>query len=177
MDDSFLQHPNDIEILPMLLPHSSQVLQIYGEGLATGEATFETRIPSWEVWDNNHSKVCRLVAMRNKQVKGWAALSPVSTRQVYSGVAEVSIYIAESARGSGIGKTLLKDLIALSEAHGIWTLQAGIFPENTASMQLHLNAGFRIIGTREKIGQLSNTWRDTCLLERRSTKVGVIDFL
>jgi L-amino acid N-acyltransferase YncA len=129
--------------------------------------------PEWPEWDAAHRDDCRLVARRTGQVVGWAALSPVSRRCVYGGVAEVSVYVAESARGQGIGRALLSALIDASEAAGIWTLQAGIFPENEASVRLHKSCGFRVVGRRERIGQLHGVWRDTLLLERRSRHAGV----
>ncbi len=141
---------------------------IYLEGLATGKASFETESPGWANWSAKHHLHSRLVARADERVLGWAALSPVSTRPVYAGVAEVSIYIADAARGQGVGKALLHALIEQSEQNGIWTLQAGIFPENTASIALHESCGFRQVGRREKIGKLNGVWRDVVLLERRS---------
>jgi L-amino acid N-acyltransferase YncA len=149
------------------------VRDIYAEGIATGNATFETDVPDWTKWDSGHHKDCRFLARDGEEILGWAALSPVSTRQVYKGVAEVSIYVAESARGRGVGKALLKVLIEASERRGIWTLQAGIFPQNVASIQLHKTCGFREVGLRHRVGQLAGAWRDVCLLERRSGSVGV----
>jgi phosphinothricin acetyltransferase len=149
------------------------VRSIYEAGIATGQATFETVAPTWEVWDTAHRPDCRLVARQDGQVVGWAALSPVSGRCVYGGVAEVSVYVAPGQRGKGIGKALLQVLVAASESTGIWTLQASIFPENTASVQLHHACGFRLVGTRERLGQQYGRWRDVVLLERRSTVVGV----
>jgi L-amino acid N-acyltransferase YncA len=149
------------------------VRRIYIEGIATGNATFETEAPTWEVWNDKHLKHSRLVAIHDTEVMGWAALSPVSTRLVYNGVAEVSVYVGAKHRGSGVGKKLLSELIASSEAKGVWTLQAGIFPENEASLRLHQECGFRIFGRRERIGKLNGAWRDTVLLERRSTTAGV----
>lgn len=149
------------------------VRSIYQEGLATGNATFETNVPGWQDWDQNHLPHCRLVAKRKDQIVGWVALSPVSSRYVYKGVAEVSIYIAAAARGLGIGKTLLQALIEESERAGIWTLQAGIFPENAASITLHKAYGFREVGYRERIGQMKGVWRDVILMERRSKVVGL----
>jgi len=146
---------------------------IYREGIATGLATFETETPSWERWDAAHRPDCRLVVRAGERVLGWAALSPVSDRCVYAGVAENSIYIAAAARGRGIGKALLRALVEASEAAGIWTLQTGIFPENAASLALHQVCGFRIVGIRERIGQLHGTWKDVVFLERRSRVVGV----
>lgn len=146
---------------------------IYREGIATGLATFETETPSWGRWDAAHRPDCRLVARDGDRVLGWAALSPVSDRCVYAGVAENSIYIAAAARGQGIGKVLLRALIEASEAAGIWTLQTGIFPENAASLALHRSCGFRIVGIRERIGQLHGVWKDVVFLERRSRVVGI----
>ena len=148
------------------------VRDIYEAGIATGHATFETNAPTWQRWDHAHLVEHRLVAIVDGDVAGWAALSPVSDRCVYGGVAENSIYIHPDYRGRGVGRTLLAALVASSEAAGIWTVQTGIFPENIASLALHERVGFRIIGIRERIGQLNGTWRDTVLLERRSTVVG-----
>jgi len=145
-----------------------QVRAIYLEGIATGQATFETTAPSWEQWDAKHLADGRLVARQADAVVGWAALSLVSDRSVYAGVAEVSIYIGAVARGQGVGRALLTALIAVSEQLGIWTLQAGVFPENAASLSLHRRCGFREVGRRERIGRLHDVWRDVLLLERRS---------
>jgi L-amino acid N-acyltransferase YncA len=150
-----------------------RVRAIYLEGIATGDATFEQSAPAWEVWDAGHLKSCRLVATRDGEVVGWAALSPVSGRCVYAGVAEVSIYISECVRGRGIGATVLAELIEQSEREGIWTLQAGIFPENEASVRLHERCGFRIVGRRERIGCMNGRWRDVLLMERRSRVAGI----
>jgi L-amino acid N-acyltransferase YncA len=149
------------------------VRAIYFEGIATKNATFETDAPEWEKWDSSHLKACRLVARLDGQVVGWAALSPVSSRCVYAGVAEESIYISEVARGQGVGKKLLSALVDASERAGIWTLQTGIFPENEISIRLHERCGFRVLGVREKIGQMDGVWRDVVLMERRSQVVGV----
>lgn len=146
-----------------------QVRAIYLEGIATGHATFETEAPSWERWDESHLQIGRLVMRDGEEVLGWTALSPVSKRAVYRGVAELTVSVRESARGKGIGRALLEALIADSESNGIWTLQASIFPENTASIKLHLRCGFREVGRRERIGQLKDIWRDTVLFERRSS--------
>lgn len=146
---------------------------IYREGIATGLATFETEPPTWERWDASHRPDCRLVARDGERVLGWAALSPVSDRCVYAGVVENSIYIAAAARGQGIGKRLLGALIEASEVADIWTLQTGIFPENAASLALHQACGFRIVGIRERVGQLQDVWKDVVFLERRSPIVGV----
>ena len=144
-----------------------QVRSIYFEGIRTGNATFETDAPSWEKWNEGHLPFARLVMRDEEVVLGWAALSPVSKRVVYRGVVEVTVYVAENARGKGIGRALLEALIAESEKNGIWTLQASIFPENTASIELHLKCGFREVGRRERIAMLNGVWRDTLLFERR----------
>jgi L-amino acid N-acyltransferase YncA len=143
------------------------VRSIFEEGIATGQATFETEAPSWEDWDGAHS-LGGLVAAEDGEVVGWAALSPYSARPVYAGVAEESIYVAAGARGRGVGRALLEALIDRSERAGIWTLEAGVFPENRASVTLHLACGFRAVGLRERIGRLNGEWRDVLLLERRS---------
>jgi L-amino acid N-acyltransferase YncA len=150
-----------------------QVRSIYLEGIATGDATFETDAPTWEKWNAAHLPSCRLVARSGDTVRGWAALSPVSSRCVYGGVAEVSIYIGQRYRGIGLGRALLMALITESEKNGLWTLQAGIFPENRASIDLHKSCGFREVGRRERIGKMDGRWRDTVLLERRSGIVGI----
>lgn len=149
------------------------VRAIYVEGIATGNATFETEAPDWETWNQSHLPLARLVARREDSVLGWAALSPVSKRSVYAGVAEVSVYVAASARSEGVGHALLIALIEEAERNGIWTLQAGIFPENAPSVALHRKCGFREVGTREKLGRLNGVWRDVVLLERRSHAVGI----
>jgi phosphinothricin acetyltransferase len=149
------------------------VRAIYLEGIATGNSTFEQSAPDWNTWDHGHLLSCRLVARAGDEILGWTALSPVSRRQVYAGVAEFSIYVAERARGRGIGAALLKALIEVSEREGIWTLQSGIFPENSASLALCRRFGFRVVGTRERIGCLDGRWRDVLLLERRSKMAGV----
>jgi phosphinothricin acetyltransferase len=150
------------------------VRSIYVDGIATGQATFETSAPSWEKWDSSHLPVPRLVATSyaDSSVKGWAALTPVSARPVYDGVAEVSVYVANDSRGQGLGFELLKLLITESEKSGIWTLQASIFPENRASIALHSRCGFREVGFRERIAKMNGLWRDTILLERRSKLIG-----
>jgi phosphinothricin acetyltransferase len=151
-----------------------EVSKIYLEGINTGKATFQTDIPTWENWNSGHANSCRLVARLENKVLGWIALSPTSSRCVYSGVAEVSIYIGEEYRGKGIGKALLTNLINLSEKNGFWTLQSGIIKENLASIALHKNCGFREIGVREKISKMSNgVWHDVVLMERRSKIVGI----
>ncbi len=145
---------------------------IYREGIETGVATFETATPSYEQWDRAHRPDCRIVARLDGAIVGWAALSPVSPREVYRGVAEVGIYVAAAARGAGVGRRLLAALVRSSEAAGCWTLQAGIFPENAASLALHRGCGFRELGRRERIGCRDGVWRDVVLLERRSSVVG-----
>lgn len=157
----------------MLPQHWEAVKTIYEEGIATGNATFQTAAPSWQEWDNAHVKTCRIIATENNEVLGWAALTPVSSRCVYAGVAEVSVYVATNARGKNIGSLLLKELINQSEQNGIWTLQSGIFPENKASISMHEKNGFRIIGYKERIGKMGNIWRDNISLERRSNKIGI----
>ena len=161
------------EIAPMTQPDWPVVREIYLQGIATGNATFEQSAPAWKEWDERHLPSCRLVARLENRIVGWAALSPVSSRCVYGGVAGVSIYVAEDARGHGVGRRLLGALVDGSEQNGIWTLQAGIFPENQASIRLHQQAGFRIVGRRERLGCMNGIWRDIVLMERRSTVVGV----
>lgn len=150
----------------------NDVARIYKEGIDTKLATFETEVPSWEKWNASKLAECRFVVERDGQVVGWAALSPVSSRYVYRGVQDVGIYISNEARGNGIGKMLLKHLIEASEADGIWTLQSGIFSHNAASIALHTACGFRVVGIREKIGQLDGVWVDTTIMERRSKIIG-----
>jgi L-amino acid N-acyltransferase YncA len=161
----------DMEIIPLLPEHWPSVKAIYESGLATGNASFQTSAPPWEEWDSAHLRHSRLVALLDGQVRAWAALTPVSGRCVYAGVAEVSVYVDPVSRGLGIGEELLHALIPESEKNGIWTLQAGIFPENTASLRIHEKTGFRRVGFREKIGQMNGIWRDTVLLERRSKTI------
>lgn len=160
-----------MELVPMAPQDWDAVRRIYRQGIATGEATFETEAPEWERWDSAHLEHCRLVAREAGAAMGWAALSPVSARRVYRGVAEVSVYVAERARGRGMGLALLEALVAESERRGIWTLQASIFPENIASLELHRKCGFRVVGRRERIAELKGVWRDVMLLERRSDVV------
>lgn len=156
-----------------LLPSDWPAIRtIYQEGMDTGMATFETRAPEWTEWDSSHLPCCRLAARQEGRLLGWAALSPVSHRKAYAGVAEVSIYIAGEARGQGLGKRLLAELVVASEQAGIWTLQAVIFAENVASLKLHRAGGFRVVGQRERIAQRDGAWRDTIILERRSRQVG-----
>ena len=153
--------------------HWPTVKKIYEEGIATGNATFQLSAPEWEEWNNNHLPHSRIIAKEDGIILGWAALTPVSGRCVYAGVAEVSVYVSDSARGKGFGNLLLEKLIEESEANNTWTLQAGIFPENMASISLHKKFGFRIVGRRERIGKMNDIWRDTMLLERRSEKIGL----
>jgi len=153
-----------------------EVLAIYGGGIATGHASFEDSAPTWEEWDAAHLEGCRFVAERGGEAVGWAALSPVSARRVYAGVGEVSVYLAAGVRGQGVGERLLGALIEASEGAGFWTLQAGIFPENAASVALHRKCGFRVVGVHERLarmthGPLAGQWRDVLLLERRSPAV------
>ncbi|MBP3951048.1 GNAT family N-acetyltransferase [Bacillus suaedae] len=150
-----------------------QVLDIYMEGISTGNATFQTEPMTWEEWNGKYANECRFVAREEDRVVGWIAILPYSTRFVYAGVAEVSIYISLAHTGLGIGARLLSKLIEESEKKGYWTLQAGIYPENEASMSLHKKAGFREVGKRERIGKLNGIWRDVILLERRSKIVGL----
>ncbi len=162
-----------IQIDNMRPVDSAQVLEIYGMGIASGQATFETEIPDWETWDANHLKVCRLVARSGMTLLGWAALSPISKRKAYAGVAEVSIYIHPDHQGKGIGKALLNELVQCSEATGFWTLQSNTFTSNTASIAIQKQCGFRVVGQRERIAKLNGTWQDTVLMERRSNITGV----
>lgn len=149
------------------------VREIYEAGIATGDATYQTEVPQWDAWDAAHLTSCRLVIRdENRTVLGWAALSPVSARRVYAGVAEVSVYVAAESRGRGVGLQLLRALVDASERDGRWTLQASIFPENRASLRLHERCGFRIVGRRERLGCVHGRWRDVLLLERRSATVG-----
>lgn len=157
----------------MLPSHWEAVRDIYLQGIATRNATFQTEAPFWEEWDKSHLADLRLVISQDGVIAGWAALSPVSGRCVYAGVCEVSVYIHKTHRGKGVGTALLQKLIFESEEQNIWTLQAGIFPENTASIALHEKHGFRKIGYREKIGKLDGVWRDTILMERRSKITGI----
>lgn len=150
------------------------VAEIYRQGIESGNATFETEVPGWESWDAARSPECRLVAEAGGEVVGYAALSPVSGRCVYDGVREAKIYIAAAARRRGIGGRLLRRLVAESEAHGIWTLQAGVFPENAGSIRIFEKAGFRVLGTHRRLGRFHDgRWRDVVLMERRSGVAGI----
>lgn len=150
-----------------------EVARIYLEGIATGFATFETKAPTYENWDKAHTKECRLIAENDGETMGWAALSPVSSRCVYGGVGEVSVYISDKSRGKGVGKLLMRHLIDKSENAGFWTIQSGIFPENMGSIKLHEKMGFRYIGKRERVGKIHGVWKDNLLFEKRSSKVGI----
>jgi L-amino acid N-acyltransferase YncA len=161
----------EFHIDPLLTADWPGVRTIYLEGIASGLATFETEAPTWEQWSTSHLPHSRLAARSSGVLIGWAALSPVSRRPCYAGVAEVSVYVATTAQGQGAGKSLLQALIAESERHGIWTLQGATFAENAASLRLQASCGFRIVGRRERIGQLHGTWKDTVLMERRSAVV------
>jgi phosphinothricin acetyltransferase len=149
------------------------VKRIYEEGIATGNATFETAAPGWKEWDEAHLPDYRLVGCKEGEVVAWAALGPYSRRAAYAGVAEVSIYVAEAVRGQGVGRALLRAVVESTEARGIWTLQAGVFSENESSLRLHRALGFRTVGTRRRIGRLNGRWRNVVLLERRSETVGL----
>lgn len=163
----------ELTISRMQPQHWDQVRSIYLEGIASGNATFETDAPDWHAWHSSHLTFARLVALTKDSVVGWAALSPVSSRPVYAGVAEVSVYVKALARGKGVGRALLTGLIEESERNGVWTLQAGVLAENAASIGLHKACGFREVGRREKIGRLKGEWRDVVLMERRSQTIGI----
>ena len=162
----------DLNIRPMDENDWEAVAEIYKEGILTGNATFQQEVPSWTDWDNDHLKSCRLIAAIGGEVVGWAALTSVSGRCVYAGVAEVSVYVASAHRGKKIGKKLLEELIGCSERQALWTLQAGIFEENIPSIKIHEELGFRKVGIREKIGKMNGAWRNTLFFERRSKVVG-----
>lgn len=157
-----------IVIVELQPEHWPAVARVYAEGIATGDATFETDVPAWDRWDAGHLREHRLVALREGQVVGWVAASAVSDRCAYAGVVEHSVYVAESARGQGVGRALLEALIVSTEAAGIWTIQTGVFPENTASLRLHERVGFRVVGRRKRIGKRDGVWRDVIAIERRS---------
>jgi L-amino acid N-acyltransferase YncA len=163
-----------MEILfrPMTEDDWTSVVEIYRQGIETKNATFESEIPTWDLWDSSHLKTCRILATIDNSIVAWAALLPVSKRKVYSGVAEISIYVSNLYKGLGIGSILLEKLLIDSEKEGFWTLQAVIFPENAASLKIHQDLGFRKVGIRERIGNMEGVWRDTILLERRSMIAG-----
>ena len=160
-----------IAIAELRPEHWPPVARIYADGIATGNATFETSVPEWEQWDRTHLRAHRFVALRGEQVVGWTAVSAVSERCVYGGVVENSVYVDAAARGWGVGRLLLERLIASTEQAGIWTIQTGIFPENESSIRLHRRVGFEIVGRRKRLGKLDGVWRDVLLLERRSDLV------
>lgn len=164
---------DDLIIEPMLPEHWNSVLKIYKEGINTGIATFETELPSWDKWHGNHMKTCRLIAKIDREIIGWAALSPVSSRHVYRGVAEVTVYIAKKVWGNKLGNKLMLALIDESEKNGFWTLQSVIFSENKASIALHSKVGFRRVGFREKVGFIDGQWKNNVIMERRSKVIGV----
>lgn len=163
--------PAALRVRPLTAADWPRVRTIYAEGISTRNATFEQEPPDWETWNSSHLPDLRLAGEADGLVVGWAALSLVSRREAYRGVAEVSVYVSEEARGRGVGRSLLSELVERSERAGIWTLQAGIFPENTASLRLHEACGFRLVGVRERVGRQNSGWRDVLLLERRSAVV------
>ncbi|GET20620.1 GNAT family N-acetyltransferase [Prolixibacter denitrificans] len=162
-----------IDLRAMTQEDWPEVARIYAEGLETGNATFQQTVPTWEEWNSGHIQSCRLIASVGKTVAGWAALSSVSSRPVYAGVAEVSVYIRKNFRGRGVGNRLMQNLIEASEKAGFWTLQSSIFRENEASIKLHEKYDFRTVGYREKVGKMNGIWRDTVIMERRSKVIGV----
>jgi L-amino acid N-acyltransferase YncA len=162
-----------MEIKPITLENFSEVVEIYQQGIATNIATFQNDLPQWEEWNKGHLDFCRISIYEKSKMLGWTALTPVSSRCVYAGVAEVSVYVAQDQRGKGIGKTLLNELIKQSELNGIWTLQSSIFSENQNSIKLHEKCGFRMVGYREKIGKKNGIWKDNVLMEYRSKNIGI----
>ena len=162
-----------IKIRPFVKSDFPSVKDIYQQGIDTGDATFQEQAKGYDDWNESLLPNCRLVAENNGQVIGWAALSSASNRCVYSGIAEVSVYVSSNSQGSGVGNSLLDALIKASEEEGIWTLQAGIFPENKASIHIHSKNGFKVLGIREKLGQMNGIWRDIVFMERRSKLVGL----
>jgi phosphinothricin acetyltransferase len=163
----------NIVFRPMKKDDWISVAEIYRQGIESGNATFQRDIPTWDEWNQGHINTCRIVVSIDNEIAGWAALTPVSGRCVYAGIAEVSVYVSNQFKGQKIGTRLLERLISESEKEGYWTLQASIFPENKASLKIHYNLGFRNVGFREKIGKMNDIWRDTILLERRSKKAGI----
>lgn len=162
-----------MKLIPITEEHFPAIAEIYQQGIDTGFATFETSVPSWEIWNESKLPHSRFLAMENNVTLGWIALSKVSSRCVYQGVAELSVYVSANHRKKGVGKFLLENLIKDSENHGIWTLQSGMFTENEATIALHQSLGFRIIGYRERIGKLNGVWKDNIIMERRSKIVGI----
>jgi phosphinothricin acetyltransferase len=162
-----------ITIRPFVKSDFPSVKGIYQQGIDSGEATFQEQAKDYDVWNESLLPSCRLVAESNRQIIGWAALSSTSNRCVYSGIAEVSVYVSSNSQGLGVGNSLLEALIKASEEEGIWTLQAGIFPENKASIHIHSKNGFKVLGIREKLGQMNGIWRDIVFMERRSKVVGL----
>jgi L-amino acid N-acyltransferase YncA len=160
-----------VEIRALTRADWPRVEAIYAEGIATGNATFDTEPPSWEEFDAARLPEHRFVAVENGEVVGWIAVSPTSSRKCYAGVVENSVYVAEAARGRGVGRALMDAMLASTDAAGIWTIETGVFPENRATLALHERAGFRVVGRRERIAQLDGVWRDTLLLERRSASI------
>jgi L-amino acid N-acyltransferase YncA len=167
--------PEPVSVVPMTPEHASQVLAIYQAGIDGGDATFETSAPGWDEFSAARLSGHRFVALRarrgGRDVLGWVAVKPISNRLAYAGVVEHSVFVRADAQGRGVGRLLLEALIASTEAAGIWTIQSGIFPENTASLALHRSAGFRVVGTRERIGRHHGRWRDVLLIERRSPSI------
>jgi len=170
-DQEITMKKEEMQLRPLTEQDWPGVRAIYDEGIATRNATFITAAPDWPEWDSGHLQTCRIVAGEGGRLLGWAALSPVSSRCVYAGVAEVSVYVAADAQGRGVGRALLSALVAASEAQGLWTLQAGVLPENQASVAIHERCGFRIVGRRERLGKMDGVWRDVLLLERRSSQI------
>lgn len=166
---------DELVFRPMAKTDWQAVSEIYLQGIKTGNATFQQEVPEWKQWDYEHLKECRFVALIKNEIAGWVALTPVSERCAFAGVAELSLYIAEKFRGMHLGQKLLKKLIEESEKENIWTLQAGIFPENHVSIKVHEKSGFRIVGYRERIGKMNGSWRDIVLMERRSNNIGMDD--
>jgi L-amino acid N-acyltransferase YncA len=160
-----------VEIRALTRADWPRVEAIYAEGIATGNATFDTEPPSWEEFDAARLPEHRFVAVENGEVVGWIAVSPTSSRRCYAGVVENSVYVAEAARGRGVGRAMMDAMLASTDAAGIWTIETGVFPENRATLALHERAGFRVVGRRERIAQLDGVWRDTLLLERRSASI------
>lgn len=188
-DDAPATAPRPVRVVPMTSGHAAGVLAVCDEGVRGGDATFETRVPTWDEWDARHSPGHRFVALDGGpegadhaggaggardpgRVLGWAAVGPVSARAAYAGVVELSVYVSGRARGRGVGSALVGAVVASTEADGIWTVQSGVFAENAASLALHERHGFRVVGVRERIGRRDGRWRDVVLLERRSTVVG-----